>query len=407
MILNLKGEKPEYKVNRLGFWTLVGTWLLLVFIAQTFDLFPPMWDELSAFLNGNVSIIPTVPIAQTDILLLAGFVAALTAVKIPVGVVVGLAANTLAGKTKGEHAAEDFMGKMGEGNHFMDFFLMVLAEELFARALFLGVIPYVLHRHDPATFYILFLVGNFWWAYIHIKNFDEGDRQLLRIVPQFVGGIFLTYAFVKYGLLGSVIAHFAYNAVLFSLCKLQRFGEKDIMLIFWNGCVAVGSWLFISKPLTDLRSWFTSEPVFQIPGWHFPVYPLAIIFLSAVLSLVIDLLMYDRPLRDDEKKIRETDPFTLFILSLGVTGVLLGLFWLSGLVLVSVPVRIVCISILLAFANKMASTSACSRVFWECLTKSYLTLGTVLALGWVYGAVLSLMFFFLSFPEYLITKDDD
>ena len=41
----------------------------------------------------------------------------------------------------GSHAVQEMLDKMGKGHHFFEFFVVVLLEELFARGLFLGLLP--------------------------------------------------------------------------------------------------------------------------------------------------------------------------------------------------------------------------------------------------------------------------
>ncbi|MCH7759128.1 CPBP family intramembrane metalloprotease, partial [Patescibacteria group bacterium] len=89
-------------------------------------------------------------------------------------------------------------------------------EELLFRWLPLGLIAKITFFSSIFWFYILFLAGNLIWSLMHLGNFNKKDRQLIRVFPIFILGIFLTYIFVKYGLLASAVTHITYNIIIFT-----------------------------------------------------------------------------------------------------------------------------------------------------------------------------------------------
>ena len=98
-------------------------------------------------------------------------------------------------------------------------FKMIVYEELFARGLFLGLGTMVF-KSDFA-FYLLMIVGNSLWALLHLGNYKARQRSVLKVTPQFVGGLFLSYIFVRYGLFVTIMLNYVYDILLFSLLKAK------------------------------------------------------------------------------------------------------------------------------------------------------------------------------------------
>lgn len=90
---------------------------------------------------------------------------------------------------------------------------------------------------------------------------------MLRVLPQFLAGIFFTYLYVRFGLLATVLMHFASNAILFALHKSQRVGLVDLSILAYSGFIAVVSYQLMTKPVGDVLVWFNLEPQFSLPGF--------------------------------------------------------------------------------------------------------------------------------------------
>jgi hypothetical protein len=191
---------------------------------------------------------------------------------------------------RGERVAETT-----EKTHFRRYFVFALLEELLARWFFLGVLTTLPGLNSQSAFYGLFILGNGIWAWLHLSNYSEKkDRHILRVVSQFVGGFFYTYLFLKHGLAGCVIGHFAYNATVASPGKQQRLNMIDGYLIMYNAIGVLITGIMMQKPLTDTRVWFDDAPKFLISGWNLFDYMLAGLFVNFTVHLVLDLLLYDK-----------------------------------------------------------------------------------------------------------------
>jgi hypothetical protein len=225
---------------------------------------------------------------------------------------------------------------------------------------------------------MLFLIGNGIWALIHLSNYnEEKDREILRVLPQFTAGIFFTYVFVKYGLFEVILAHFASNAVLFAMHKVENINIGDVLIVgYYIACASI-SYALIDKPLIDILPWFADNLVFRLQGWEFWDYVKVSVFLSSFLVLVFDLLMYDRG-KVGQNKLGFTD----YIIGIMIVNLLLyGTYALLGLFIINTPYLVLVIAILFTFLQRGASGSAMARTFWSGLPSVYVTICILQALG--------------------------
>lgn len=294
--------------------------------------------------------------------------------ELPVTIISALASSAMVAKKTGGHAVSQMFETMVEGSHFFNFFIIVLIEELFARWFFLGVLTAIPGFGGVFMFYVLFLFGNGLWALIHLANFNKSeDRNPLRTLPQFMAGIFFTYVYVKYGLLATVLAHFASNAILFSTHRIQNVDLIDFMIVVYSLLVTAVSYSRMEKPLTDILVWFADEPTFRIPGWEFWDYVKVSIFITSGLALVSGILLYDRgdAGKGKEKKSSMLDE----IIAIPIIVLLLCfIYWVLGWFVGSVPYRILILAILLTFAQRSESGSAMARCFWVSLPDIYVSI---------------------------------
>ena len=360
----------------LGYVSSLGTFVFIALIAFLTGAFPLVFSDLSLLVSGDYGQIAA---NHTTFLMMFPVILAVVALALPC-VTVAIIVQDLVHGNSGRHALRDLLDNMGNGNHFFRFFVLVVAEELLARLLFLGLLTKIPALSGTVAFYCLFFVGNLIWALLHLRNFsDARDRHLLRVLPQFVGGIFFTYVFVKYGLLATVLTHFAYNAVLLATHKLQRFTVVDVLIMAYAALCAIVSFALMGKPFTDILPWFGEDPQFALTGWEFEDYLTFSVFFSSIPMLVFGLLLYD------QREVGESDSDTnIWHSIIGIPlalGILYGLFYVLGFIITDVPVRILVLAILFTFVTKSASGSSTSRSFWVALPDLYITVCIVHALG--------------------------
>ncbi len=388
----------------LGVLSALGTFALLAFIAVKTQAIGTAGSELLIFLLGGVNQIAS---NDTAFLMMFPIIITVVVLELPATILTGIFQAKFLGKS-GKHGLTELFREMGEGNHFFTFFVLVLAEELFARWLFLGALTKIPFLSGAVAFYTLFLIGNGIWALVHLSNFkEEKDRKMLRVLPQFVAGVFFTYVFVKYGLLAVVLTHFASNAVLFAFHKIQRVNVIDALIVGYAAlCAGVSYWL-TEKPITDVLPWFANNPTFMLNGWEFWDYLKVSVFLSSCFVIVFGFLLYDRGAVHKQKEGKE---ITLPVYLLGIAiviGLLYGLYALLGLFIASVPYRILVLAILFTFLQKGASGSSVARSFWTGLPNVYITMCVLQALGFWLAVGYVLAEAIIELPRLALLKRDD
>lgn len=364
------------------FWSFFGTYFLLLLIALKTGALDIVIEEMPLLFSGAAGM-REIADSPTTFLMMLEAIAAVIALHIPLVLVAGIAVEAVWGK--GTSTTESLFGNLRKGNYFFVFFALVVLEELYARWFFLGVLTRISFLSGPIAFYLLFLLGNASWSRMHLNNYrNKEEKQMARVIPQFIFGIFLTYIFVKYGLFASILMHFSMNATLFALARTQKFGEANVLYIAAHAVYAGVSYALMDRPLSDTLIWFSYTPSFALAGWGFWDYVLVSIFATSVLALIFELLLYDQSEAYVTKKSESGIGYgviSYFIAPAALTGILFGLYALMGYVIANVAYRILVLVIIVAFLEKTKSGSATARVFWMALMDMYITICILQALG--------------------------
>lgn len=362
----------------LGPFSALGTFGVLALIAWKTGALEIVMNELPIFLLGGFHEI-TAP--HTTFLKMVSVILAVVVVDFPCAVGLAYLQAKILGES-GEHEVTESLKKMKVGHHFFISFVFIFLEELFARWFFLGVLTKITFLSGPIAFYLLFLIGNGIWALMHLGNFKKReDRHVLRILPIFSGGFFLTYVFLKYGLFAAVLAHFALDAILFAFHKTQDVNAVDCLIVGYGALCMIVSYVFMEKSLADILPWFANNPIFRLPGWGFWDYVKFSVFLSGSLIVVFGLLLYDREGAGKGRSGGNAGVMTYVIGTPIFIGLLYGTYALMGLFISNVPYRVLGVATFLAFIRKGASGSAMARTFWSGLADGYVTVCILQALG--------------------------
>ncbi len=86
--------------------------------------------------------------------------------------------------------------------------VLVFFEEAVFRGFFLWVLP--LWLKGGTVLYVLLLISNTIFAYLHIFNF-KGSSRAVKFVPFFILSFMLAYVFLKFGFLACLFVHFFNN----------------------------------------------------------------------------------------------------------------------------------------------------------------------------------------------------
>jgi len=391
----------ERNIEYAARWSLLGSIAIVWCIAILTGSIKLVGQETWLLVSGNVDQI--VKNDSTFLQMLANIFGVVSIDLIFSGLSIALVI-WLVGNVK-DHAITNKFKVLKARAFFFKFFILVIIEELFARALFLGLLTKIPAFSGKTAFYVLFFIGNATWALIHLRNYQREDRKIIRVLPQFLGGIFFTYIYVKYGLFASILTHFASNAVIFSVMKKQEVDQEYIYKTVYNLILVIACYMLMRQPISDIMVWFAEEPQFVISGWKFQDYLFAFIFLESAVRFVFSFLLYDDPGFEGKKEISDKELRAGLALTLAVPPILVamvfGVYYLAGFATDYVPVRILIACILMAFLNKNVSGSAIARTFWAQLIGFYFIVCVVQALGF-WMSVLLMVFYVLSSLPYIV-----
>jgi len=205
-------------------------------------------------------------------------------------------ANLMVDKDGGETEASQFTSLQGVD-------IVVFLEELFARGL-LFWLPLHLSGYNIVVFYIFWILSNGIWALLHLTNYEENERSLWLVLPQFITGLFIeSYAFLKFGFWIAYAIHLFYDFILFSMI-----GHKDLKISLLKNlpsrviAMALGA-LFIGVASFSFSSFNTA--VAQLPYLEWldgiftndasTIFPFIgfLLIMTNVIGLVCDLAGMD------------------------------------------------------------------------------------------------------------------
>ncbi|PIP69304.1 hypothetical protein COW91_00220 [Candidatus Nomurabacteria bacterium CG22_combo_CG10-13_8_21_14_all_32_8] len=197
----------------MGIFSALGTLGLLALISWKAGVFRMVINELKLLISGEFQEISK---NHTSFVMMFLVIFVVVILNIIYSFCLLTLISKILGKS-GKHTASETLKERGSKYLFFSFFAEASAEELVARWFFLRLLTKITFLSGTVAFYVLFLIGNSLWALIHLSNYKKReDRKILRVLPQFIGGIFYTYIFLKYGLLATVLEHVVFNIILLS-----------------------------------------------------------------------------------------------------------------------------------------------------------------------------------------------
>lgn len=388
--------KPRPAVYRKGlanWYTMTATWVVLTTFALWQRGFHDLFPLIGKVLGGQGAGIVRIDGPRPDVL---PVLAAAISIQIPLAFValavvnatVGAATGAKVRSAKASVASTIFPAHGEVQSRFRAVMIVLVIEELWARWLFLGVLGSVLD--GTVWFYLLFLAGNGTWALLHLLNFKDKRhrRQLIRVFPQFAGGIVLTAVFAGYGLVAAVMVHVGYDMLLFCMYRSREVHLGRLVIAAYNAVLAAVAWVFLGKPLGDMLQWLRTDTVAALPGWGVADYFWAVLFVCSVLAVVAELLLYDAE-PSVSAGLFDTLRATLIVLP-GANAA----FWLMGFVTDSAGIRILVIAIaLLMIFSTSASGSGVARIFWFDIPVLAIELCAVFALAsWASLLIIAMLY---------------
>lgn len=344
--------------------------------------YPELIASIISFLSGDLASVPNG--ADETLQNIVLIVLATIVIKLSLSFV-GLTYSYLAhGATKSHDLSS--LEKLMDKGPFV-FFILMLSEEIVARLIPLGLLTQIFKGH--VAFYLLLLTGNLTWAAMHLKNFENvEDRKWSRVIPQFLGGLILAYLFVRYGFWTTLMAHYVFDAVLFSGMKEKPVTKVQFKVAVYHGCVFVVSWLLMIREglsFNTLEPWFqSSNGLSQIPGLTFANLVLIIIWVDNGLELLSSILMLDRP--DVDENVTNIG-FMLFGLALAPAIILL-VNWISHFFVTDAVTRTVMVVIILSMMARTTSGSMLARLWLINPPIMFITVSVTTIFGFRYAVVM-------------------
>lgn len=278
-------------------------------------------------------------------------------------------------------------------HQFRNIMFLLIAEELFARALFLGLGTKLPGFGGFWGFVALFFIGNLLWALVHIFNFkDKKDRRVIIVLPQLVAGALFTTAYVSIGLIGAIMAHVVYDMILFAKDRKDVFNAGEMALIAYHTLLGGAAFWWLAdndRSVMDVSRWFqyVDSSQLALPGWTFGDYVALAVFMTSVVTVALELLLFDREGGNSLGEAVHHWWTTTVILTLAAPVIVLVLgelfdAWIGFHVLVA--------SIIITFYAMSASGSGVARAFWEATLVTPVIVSCVLALGVGTGGLVAL-----------------
>ncbi|HJV32588.1 MAG TPA: CPBP family intramembrane glutamic endopeptidase [Patescibacteria group bacterium] len=369
-----------------GYLSMFGTLIAVCVIGAAYGDAGSLWSDIAAFLTGRGDGIPRIHEAPpSDFVAGSLFLAALSVIC----AIASLSVVQLFLGSARERPYKPTLKPKKDVKIFRALFLLVLAEELFARGLFLGLLRQVPVFSGPVGLYLLFFLGNGIWALLHLGNyFFEEDKHPLRVLPQFIGGVFDTVAFLKWGLFGAVLVHFTHNAIVFATNKREGVGAGWFVHVMTHVLMLAVSLIGLQKPLGDVGAWLSGGRIAPLAGWSLGDYAWLLLAVSSALSLATTMLLYDQTrLKDGSlRRLGLGKAAVVLLISLAVAAVFVPLvsylaYWCIGLFTDDTTFRIIGACMLMALFGSTDSLSRAMRSYWSYLTYTFLFLCVVATLG--------------------------
>lgn len=270
---------------------------------------------------------------------------------------------------------------------------VVIAEELFARVLFIGILAML--SSSPVWFYAMFLIGNGLWAAAHWWNTGEDSRHWARTLPQFTAGVVFTVVYLLYGFWFTLAIHMTYNMVVWAGVRFQAINNKRALIAGAYTLFAL-SGAILCPDFLAIKQWLAFDGNFAIAGWGFWNYIGVWMLVSGVIQVFAELALLDR----DRVELGELAghrgmlvfgvPLITVAISIGMAAVVLAVYSVVHSLVGSVLVAFLAALMLLAMVSKSQSPSNATRD-WLGLGSTATALCVIQALGiWTGGLALGI-----------------
>ncbi len=235
------------------------------------------------------------------------------------------------------------------------------------------------------AFYICFIAGNAIWALVHLSNYkSESERSPLRVVPQFVAGLFLTYVFVRYGFWVALMTHYLYNLVLLASFKKQRVGQAAAVRLGYYLILLAGSALAAGQmgiSVTSISPWLNGQMV-PLDSFGFWQYLVILLLIGSAVDAIAELLLLDvvKPTEESAQLLMKPGLFVFGVVFF--TTLILGGNWLLTVFRVDDPLtRALILTVVASLISSAKSGSAIARTTLVNMPSTYFMVVAFTVLG--------------------------
>ncbi|WP_028777421.1 CPBP family glutamic-type intramembrane protease [Shimazuella kribbensis] len=405
------GSQPIRQQDRqkqYGIWTMFGTWALLFTYAISTHGFADV-----AWILSHLYDVEAVR-SHDSLMRMAPTIAATVVLVLPVIILFVMPIVRWRHRMKGEHANTNLFAAATPKEQFKIIMITLLGEEILARLIFLGFGTQIPGMDGFFGFIVLFVLGNGVWAVIHLGNMkSKEDRKYIMVLPQFAAGFFFTLIYLSYGIFGALMAHVIYDMILFAADRKDVWNLGEFLLMIYH-LVGFGlaAYVFYGKgnqSLMDMKHWFDENGSggFALPGWTFIDYLSVTIMLTAALTLLMELLLFDREGGESKEDVK-ADLTRIFFFNCACFVIVPFMEHFAPGNTNNALIKVFVIAIIGSFAIKSASGSGVARVFWESMLIAPVVIGCMLAMEDYMAPVLILVYVgYLTIDRVIRFKDTD
>lgn len=370
-------EDTRSAVGYFGFLGLVV--LLFTFTIMAGVNYPNLIGEIFIFLSGGAFQLSV----GGNLFYSAVNTLAVAIIGLFSSIILTVVSEKLAGSSKSHVGFEDVFARGPTA-----LFGIVTFEEVLARQIFLGLLT----RLFPGVvaFYVLMLIGNLLWAALHLYNYDnEKERSLIRVLPQFAGGLLHSYIYYKYGFWLTLLGHFTKDVILAAMSKRVDLDPRHWLVTgyYLAATIAVTLVMGISGPSFSLLATWVVGGLVQTTSLGFWEFVLLLCAVDSLILFLVGLIGLDSMGTNRKQNLAES----LFGIGLAVLT-LLGMNWALSLIIGEVFVRAAIIAVIMALMARTKSGSELARAWFLLLPTVFLAVGATVSLGF-WGSV-GLFFWF-------------
>lgn len=388
--------KNIYKLSpdELASMSLLGLLVLLIVavIALQSDLVLVTHNLVKYVTTGQAD--PQSMWAETGANLLLG----LFLVKVSLSLVLGVLTRALLGKDKSDSDAYlDHLLSMLSNGPAVTFAALAKEEVIFR--LLPALAGHILFGMTGQ--WVFLMIANISFALVHLNNYDDSkDRQYLRVLPQFIGGLFYAYIITAYGFWIAVIMHIAYDVFLFSLIKSQPVKRGFFKGLLVDALVLACCLIFLHSDLTWVHLLVFSRE--NLPPNDLIKWSVVLIAIGKVFEILARVLLLDK-IRSDSAKdslLSEIWMSTSTVLAIAF------LSWLSGVFTADPVTRAAVVTTFVLVQLNAVTGSALVRlllIYWPMFFLVALIVNTY---GWMFAIGVCVVIEISSVIEYFFHSEE-